>query len=99
MRRGYGEEMGDAYCFTAIERHTKLLLAWHLGKRTPESTMAFAEKLDYATAGRFQLTTDGFRPYLNTIPHVFRLAGGLRDVGQGLWQSRRGAAVLTGADN
>jgi IS1 family transposase len=46
-------------------------MAWHLGKRTPESTLAFAEKLSVATAGRFQLTTDGFRPYLNTIPHVF----------------------------
>ena len=71
VRRGYGEEMGDAYCFTAIERHTKLILAFHVGKRSPESTMAFADKLDVATAGRFQLSTDGFRPYLNTIPFVF----------------------------
>ena len=71
IRRGYGEEVGDAYCFTAIERETKMILAWHLGKRTPESTLVFAERLDIATAGRFQLTTDGFRPYLNTIPEVF----------------------------
>lgn len=71
IRRGYGEEVGDAYCFTAIERETKMILAWHLGKRSPESTMIFAERLDIATSGRFQLTTDGFRPYLNTIPEVF----------------------------
>jgi len=71
IRKSYGEDMGDAYCFTAIERHTKLIMAWHLGKRSPESTLIFADKLDLATSGRFQLTTDGFRPYLNTIPHVF----------------------------
>jgi len=62
-RLGYGEEFGDAYCFTAIERHTKLLLAWHLGKRTTASTFRFARKLRNATAGRFHLTTDGFHPY------------------------------------
>ncbi|MBN2024695.1 MAG: hypothetical protein JW809_18095 [Pirellulales bacterium] len=62
-RCGYGEEFGDAFCYTAIERHTKLLLAWHLGKRTPNNTHVFAQKLQKATAGRFQLTTDGYRPY------------------------------------
>ncbi len=62
-KRGYGEDVGDAYCFTAIERHTKLLLAWHLGKRTVTNTRRFARKLKNATSGRFHLTTDGFRPY------------------------------------
>jgi len=62
-KRGYGEGVGDAYCYTAIERHTKLLLAWHLGKRTLENTHQFAAKLDRATIGRFHLTTDGYKPY------------------------------------
>jgi IS1 family transposase/transposase-like protein len=70
-RRGYGDELGDAYCFTAIERTTKMILAWHLGKRCPDDTRAFAEKLWYATNGRFQLTTDGYRPYLTAIPEIF----------------------------
>lgn len=61
---------GDVWCFTAIERHTKLILTWHVGKRTPEDTRAFATKLSYATDGRFQLTTDGYRPYLTAIPAV-----------------------------
>jgi len=69
--RGYGPETGDAYCFTAIERHTKLIVTWHLGKRCPEDTRQFAEKLWRATSGRFQLTTDGFKPYLTAIPAVF----------------------------
>src|SRR5437867_3725696 len=30
--------IGDAYTFIAIERHTKMILAWHLGKRTRMAT-------------------------------------------------------------
>lgn len=72
--RGYGDECGDAYCFVAIERHTKLVLAWHLGQRTTEDTEAFIEKLERATAGRFQLTTDGFEAY----PEAVSLSLGVR---------------------
>ena len=58
-----GPEVGDAYCFVALERNTKLVLAHHLGKRSKFSTEAFMEKLRYATSEkRFQFTTDGFRP-------------------------------------
>src|SRR5579863_1642329 len=60
-------QRGDAYCFVGIERTSKLILAWHLGKRTARDTMAFTEKLDGATAGKFQITTDGFAPYVDAI--------------------------------
>jgi len=58
---------GDAYCFVAIERNTKLVLTWHLGRRTARDAMAFTEKLEEATSGNFQLTTDGFQPYFDAI--------------------------------
>ncbi len=58
---------GDAYCFVAIERNTKLVLTWHLGRRSARDTMAFTEKLNEATAGKFQVTTDGFGPYFDAI--------------------------------
>ncbi|MFL5243033.1 MAG: hypothetical protein ACJ8FY_13075 [Gemmataceae bacterium] len=70
-KHGYGEEVGDAYCFTAVERHTKMLIAWHLGKRSTPDTFSFADKLSRATCGRFQLTTDGFGPYQAAIPRTF----------------------------
>ncbi len=68
-RRNYtgDPERGDAYCFVAFERNTKLVLAWHLGRRSTRDTMAFTEKLEAATSGRFQLTTDGFPPYFDAI--------------------------------
>ena len=60
-------DRGDAYCFVAIERYTKLILAWHLGRRTAENTELFTEKLDQATSGRFRLTTDGFAAYPDAV--------------------------------
>lgn len=66
------DEIGDAYCFIGMERHTKLILAWHLGRRCTEDTYEFAQKLADATSGHFQLTTDGFRPYQAAIPDTFR---------------------------
>ena len=62
---------GDVWCFTAIERHTKLILTWHVGKRTPTDTAIFADNLYFATQGKFQLTTDGYTPYRTTIPAIF----------------------------
>jgi transposase-like protein/IS1 family transposase len=59
--------LGDAYTFVAVERHSKLVLAWHLGRRTERDTIAFTEKLAWATEGNFQVTTDGFTPYRDAI--------------------------------
>jgi IS1 family transposase len=61
--------LGDAYCFVAIERNTKLVLTWHLGRRTARDTFAFTEKINEATQGQFQITTDGFRPYFDAVHH------------------------------
>jgi hypothetical protein len=40
-----GVHYGDCYCFTAIERDTKLMVAWRIGKRTPQHTAKFAKML------------------------------------------------------
>lgn len=62
------KDIGDAYTFVAIERDSKLVLTYHLGRRDRPSTEKFIEKLRTATAeNRFQITTDGFRPYVDAI--------------------------------
>ena len=69
-RYEYGEEdkLGDAYTFVGFERNTKLVLAWHLGRRTFDHTWEFTKKLDRATADHtFQITTDGFAQYRDAI--------------------------------
>ena len=63
--------LGDAYCFVGIERNTKLILAWHLGRRSAHDTRLFMEKLRESTSGRFQLTTDAFPPYPNAVERNF----------------------------
>jgi transposase-like protein/IS1 family transposase len=68
-----GAELGDAYCFVGMERNSKLVLAYHLGKRTTKATDAFIGKLAYATSkDRFQLTTDGFSPYVSAVKLLLR---------------------------
>ena len=46
--------LGDAYCFIGMERSTKLVLAWHLGKRNRVATDSVPLETDHATvaAGR-----------------------------------------------
>ncbi len=62
-------KVGDAYTFVGIERNTKLILAWHLGDRDAPNTEAFTEKLNYATSGHFQITTDGLTSYPDAISY------------------------------
>jgi IS1 family transposase/transposase-like protein len=62
------QNLGDAYCFVAIERHSKLVLNIALGKRDQHTTNAFIEGLRQATSRtRFQITTDGFAPYRSAV--------------------------------
>lgn len=73
QKKHYSEEYGDCYTFTAIEKTSKLLLAYHVGRRTTADTANFAERLYWAIGGhRCQLTTDGFLPYEHIIPAIFR---------------------------
>ena len=64
--------MGDAWCFVAIERHNKLVLAFELGKRTVTSATRFITKLAAATdpERRFQLTTDGLKAYSYPVGNI-----------------------------
>ena len=70
-----GAEFGDAYCYTSIERETKLIVAWHLGKRSGEDTSEFCRTLAASTQGTFQLTTDGYAPYAWAVPVHLRARG------------------------
>jgi IS1 family transposase len=65
------DALGDAYTYVAIERNSKLILAWHLGKRSRQDTLAFIIKLRRATEGKFQLSTDGWTAYPDAVERVF----------------------------
>jgi transposase-like protein/IS1 family transposase len=63
----HDETIGDQYCFIGIERHSKLVLNFALGRRSRATCDVFIEGLRQATRGNFQITTDGFAPYVNSI--------------------------------
>lgn len=62
-------DAGDAYCYIGLERTSKLIVAWHLGRRNGWDAHDFTEKLSAATSGTFQLTTDGFNGYPNAVEY------------------------------
>ncbi len=62
---------GDQYTFTAIERNSKLILNFALGKRNQATTDIFIEGLRHATARQnFQITADGFGSYISAIENT-----------------------------
>jgi transposase-like protein/IS1 family transposase len=66
------QNFGDCYVFVAIERTSKLIINFAMGKRDRLTTNAFIEGLRDAVApGRFQITSDGFAPYRTSIPDTF----------------------------
>jgi len=69
---GDGPTLGDAWCFIGIERNTKLIVAFELGKRTVTSATRFITKLANATdeGRRFQITTDGLNAYPYPIGNI-----------------------------
>ena len=71
MRPGDDPNFGDAYTFVAVERNTKLVLNFALGRRTQATTDIFIEGLRAATSPRnFQVTADGFAPYVSALENT-----------------------------
>ncbi len=62
-------EIGDQYTFIAQDRKTRLVIAWHLGRRDQLNTDQFIEKVRSVTAPdqRFDVSTDAFVPYNSAI--------------------------------
>ena len=68
----YNEGIGDGYCFVAMERHTKLIINFALGRRNQTTTNVFVEGLrDAVKPGHsFRLTTDGIGSYPYSIDNT-----------------------------
>ena len=70
------KDIGDSWCFVGMERKTKLVLAWHLGKRNNLDTAQFIKKLSNATAPKpYQLSTDGFNGYVPAVDYYLTPRG------------------------
>jgi len=73
VREGDSPEMGDAWVYVAIDAETKLIPAYHVGKRHLADTRIFLWDLYGRIEGRTQITTDGLFHYTASIPDTFGL--------------------------
>lgn len=64
-------EYGDTYTFVALDPDTKIIPAYHIGKRDGENTRAFIHDLAYRLKYRVQLSSDGWNPYVDAVERVF----------------------------
>jgi len=75
----FKEGYGDAYTFVALDSETKLVPAFHVGKRDYQSTNLFLGDLSMRLNKRIQLSTDAFTSY---APAVESMWGTEIDYGQ-----------------
>lgn len=64
-------EMGDQYVFVAMDAETKLVPTFVVGKRNADNAYALMIDLRDRLTSRIQLTTDGFKPYINAVDDAF----------------------------
>jgi IS1 family transposase len=63
--------MGEQYLYIAIDSETKLIPSFVVGKRSAANCYLMMKDLESRLATRVQLTTDGFRPYINAVDATF----------------------------
>lgn len=64
--------VGDLWTWTAIDADTKLIVTWHLGKRTRGDANLFIQDLsERVVSERVQITTDGLGSYIEPIQRWF----------------------------
>ena len=62
---------GDVYTWTGMCADTKLMVSYLVGNRGVDCANAFTHDLAHRLANRVQLTSDGYRIYLNAVELAF----------------------------
>lgn len=65
------EGWGDCWTWTALDADSKLILSFRLGDRTLATAYDFMHDLADRIANRIQLTTDGYKVYLEAVESAF----------------------------
>lgn len=68
----HDDSIGDCYTWVAMDRETKMVLAFVVGRRTLGNAMELMRKVRRATSpkSRFQLTTDGLNAYIAAVDEM-----------------------------
>lgn len=62
---------GDTWTWTAICADTKLVPCWHVGARHSHAAFEFVSDLATRLKYRVQITSDGHKAYMHTVPEAF----------------------------
>jgi IS1 family transposase len=62
---------GDVWTWTALDSDTKLIVAWHVGRRNARAAYEFMSDVADRLTNRVQLTTDGHGAYLSAVDAAF----------------------------
>ena len=65
---------GDIWTWTALDADSKLIISWSVGRRDAGYASMFMEDVAARLANRVQLTTDGYKPYLQAVEGAFGAA-------------------------
>ncbi len=65
------DEAGDVWTWTAIDSDSKLIISWLVGERDAETARHFMVDVAVRLANRVQLTTDGYKTYLQAVELAF----------------------------
>lgn len=66
--RNHGPQVGDSWTWLAIDAESKLILSHIVGKRDNATCRTFLTRLNAATVGRTQVTSDGLPAYTYNVP-------------------------------
>jgi IS1 family transposase len=62
---------GDVWTWTGLDADSKLIVSWSVGSRDADDARDFMDDLASRLANRVQLTTDGYRAYLEAVEGAF----------------------------
>ena len=65
------EEAGDVWTWTAIDSDSRMIISWLVGGRDAGYATEFMNDLQTRLVNRVQLTTDGWRAYLDAVEGAF----------------------------
>ena len=62
---------GDVWTWTALDSDSKMILSYEVGDRSGATAIEFMDDLSGRLANRVQLTTDGYKVYLEAVEGAF----------------------------
>lgn len=74
LSAGDPAEWGDQYTFVALDAMSKLVVSYHVGKRQASEAEIFANDLLSRLLVQPQITSDGWRPYIQAFENIFGAA-------------------------